>query len=203
VEIAAERPSYSLTVAVSATAEVLTATEVALHLHTGTATEEDELVRRLLTAARRYCEAVDGRTYLATTYVLRTDAFPSGDPTISLPRPPLRTVSSVRYIDPTGATATLAAAGYTVDTASTPGRLVPALGTTWPSTYAVPNAVMITYVAGSATDPVDVVADRKAAMLLLVGHWFANRESVVVGTISGPVQQTVDALLGVDRASYL
>lgn len=33
------------------------------------------------------------------------------------------------------------------------------------------------------------------AMLLLIGHWYVNRESVVTGTISAVLEQTVDALL--------
>ena len=41
----------------------------------------------------------------------------------------------------------------------------------------------------------DVQPVLRAAMLLLIGHWYAHRESVVVGTISGPVQDGVEALL--------
>ena len=37
--------------------------------------------------------------------------------------------------------------------------------------------------------------DVKQAILLLVGHWYANRESVVVGTISAEVPMGVPALL--------
>ena len=37
--------------------------------------------------------------------------------------------------------------------------------------------------------------DVKQAILLLVGNWYANRESVVVGTISAEVPMGVPALL--------
>ncbi|MFP5432845.1 MAG: head-tail connector protein [Alphaproteobacteria bacterium] len=35
----------------------------------------------------------------------------------------------------------------------------------------------------------------KAAILLLVGHWYANREAVVTGTIATQLPMAVDALL--------
>lgn len=36
--------------------------------------------------------------------------------------------------------------------------------------------------------------DIATAMLLLIAHWYANRESVVVGSISGPLPMAVSAL---------
>ncbi|HFS7074847.1 head-tail connector protein, partial [Enterobacter hormaechei] len=37
--------------------------------------------------------------------------------------------------------------------------------------------------------------DVKAAMLLLIGHWYANRESVVIGETVSQVPLAVEALL--------
>lgn len=37
--------------------------------------------------------------------------------------------------------------------------------------------------------------DVEQAMLLLVGHWYANREAVVIGTIATDVPLAVDSLL--------
>ncbi len=37
--------------------------------------------------------------------------------------------------------------------------------------------------------------DITTAMLLLIGHWYANRESVVVGTITSELPMAVEALI--------
>lgn len=57
-----------------------------------------------------------------------------------------------------------------------------------------------TYQAGYTVNPLDAdvwpaPADIQQAVKFLVGHWFENRESVVVGTITSDVKQTVELLL--------
>lgn len=37
--------------------------------------------------------------------------------------------------------------------------------------------------------------DLSTAMLLLIGHWYANRESVVIGSISSELPLAVDSLI--------
>ena len=44
-------------------------------------------------------------------------------------------------------------------------------------------------------DPILLNNDVKAAMLLLIGHWYANRESVAVGQTVAEVPLAVEALL--------
>jgi hypothetical protein len=36
-------------------------------------------------------------------------------------------------------------------------------------------------------------------MLLLIAHWYGNRESVLVGATSKPMEMAVDNLLGFER----
>ncbi|EKO4983783.1 phage gp6-like head-tail connector protein [Escherichia coli] len=51
--------------------------------------------------------------------------------------------------------------------------------------------------AGYSEDPDSILltADIKAAMLLLIGHWYANREAVNIGNITTAVPFAIEALL--------
>lgn len=203
MEVTRDFARYAFT-AGTPTQEPLTASEAKLHCRmNATSTSEDEFIRRAITAARLHAEKVDGRTYIATTHTLRLDEFPGGDGEIMLPRPPLRAVTLITYIDDTGATATLSATGYATDVYSTPGRVMPSYGNSWPSTRCEPNAVTITYSAGYGTSASDVPADRRNLMLYLIGDWYNNRESVAVGTVTHDIANTFNALLNADRGSYL
>src|SRR3990167_7420015 len=67
---------------------------------------------------------------------------------IELPLPPLRSVTSITYVDQDGTTQTLSSTLYTVDSSSEPARITPAYGEVWPSTRDQVNAVTVRFVAG-------------------------------------------------------
>jgi hypothetical protein len=54
--------------------------------------------------------------------------------------------------------------------------------------------VQITYLAGYG-GAANVPAPAKHAIKMLVGHWYANRESVLIGSISKELEFAVTALL--------
>lgn len=101
---------------------------------------------------------------------------------IKIPLGPLVSITSIAYIDANGVSATISASDYVVDNISLPGRICLKTGKDWPTPaagLAVANGVLITFVAGYApttgglsTAP----ADLKAAVKLLVAHWYENRE---------------------------
>ena len=80
-------------------------------------------------------------------------------------------------------TNTLDADDYLLDRYTHPARVVLAPGATWPAALAATNSVRIRYLAGYLAEPDSTglpVLPRmaRAAMLLLLGHWFMNREGV-------------------------
>ena len=150
--------------------EPVTLAEAKLHLRGVDDTAEDSLITALISAARETCEdRIDG-TIPVTGWRLTLDAFPDA---IKLPRGPVASVESVKYLDADGMQQALSALDYLVDTVSTPGYIVPAYGKAWPETREQINAVEVEYTAGSATTP----AALKAWMLLAIGEMFANREA--------------------------
>ena len=54
--------------------------------------------------------------------------------------------------------------------------------------------------APASSSEMALTPDIEQAALLLIGHWFANREAVVIGTISTAVPVAVESLLWTRRA---
>jgi uncharacterized phiE125 gp8 family phage protein len=95
-----------------------------------------------------------------------------------IPKPPLQSVSSIKYKDDDGTETTWSASGYIVDTDSEPGRVVLAYGESWPSVTLYPAApIQVTYVAGYGDDPHDLPQHLRQAMLMLLAHWHEHREA--------------------------
>lgn len=113
---------------------------------------------------------------------------------IYLPSPPLQEVLSIKYIDSTGTETTLSPSSYLIDTEGEIGRVILGTNENWPVFEPFPNwPVRIRFKAGFVTLPKSL----KQAMLLLIGHWYENREAT--GTASGPVAFSDHALLSMYR----
>lgn len=171
--------------------------EAKLHLRVD-ADDDDGLITAQIMAARLYCENTHGRAYIERTLRLELDAFPAGGAMIHLPRPPALELVSITYTDTDGVTQTLANTAYEADLNRQPARLRPVTGGYWPSTADVLAAVAITYRAGYGDDPTDVPEDIRAAVKLVLGDLYENRESIVLG-LNANTTQTVEALLWPSR----
>lgn len=148
--------------------------------------DDDALIAGLIVAAREEFENQADKTLFTTTYRLVLDTFPHSY-IISLPRPPLVSVASLVYTLDDDTDVTLPTSDYFVDTNAWPGRVVLRDGYNWPSvTLRESSAVVITYTAGYASTA-NIPQRYKQAILLLVGHWYENREMVMT---SGAVPQT-------------
>jgi len=160
--------------------------------------DEDDLITGYIAAARRWCERVDRRAFCTQTWQLWLDAWPNGN-AITLRMPPLQSVSSIVYYDDADQATTLAASNYYVDTVSEPGRVVLRSTASWPSaTLREANGVCVTFVAGWAA-AADVPRTIKQAILLIVGHWYENREAASLGAVSREIELGARALLDTER----
>jgi uncharacterized phiE125 gp8 family phage protein len=156
--------------------------------------EEDALHGTFLGAAIEHAETVCRRGLLPGTYDVVLDGFPSG--VIELPHPPgaALEVERVTYVGAGGELQELDAAAYELIEEFDPAALLPAAGCAWPAHRVRPGAVRVRFRAEySAERPLP--RSVATALLLLVGHWSANREAVVTGTIVSTVPMGVDMLL--------
>lgn len=177
--------------------EPVTLTEAKAHLRVD-GTDEDTFITSLIVAAREYCEKYSNRACITQTWYLWLDSFPCSD-SISLPLPPLQSVASIKYYDTDNAESTISNGDYFVDPVSEPGRISLAYGKRWPGIVLRPvNGVCIEFVCGYGL-AVAVPQGIKQAILLLVGHWYGNREAAGAGSVSKEIEFAVSSLLGVDR----
>jgi hypothetical protein len=164
---------------------------------------DDALISSLIVAARETVEGQLNRIIFEQTWVLTLDQFPypvsvrtiapgTRDAffgaglyfdwtAINLPLPRLTSITSITYLDEAGQPQTLDPSTYVVDSVSEPARIVPAKGGSWPypSCY-TPGSVKITFLTGTYGDGVTKNLCPRSicqAVLLLIGHWYANREA--------------------------
>lgn len=164
---------------------------------------EDAYINTLITVARRTVEFIRNEALVTQTWNLLLDAWPEGD-TLRIPKPPLQSVSSITYKDTDGDAATFATANYIVDTDKVPGEVVLAHGQSWPGTALYPTSpITVQFVAGYGDTANDVPEEVRQAMLLMIGHWYENREEVAVGRSAVVRAEEIPLgarfLLGVER----
>jgi uncharacterized phiE125 gp8 family phage protein len=161
--------------------------------------DDDTLIESLITAAREYCEGFQGRAYCPQIYEFWLDSWPKVGQ-IKIPRPPLISVESIIYYDVDDMPHDFDVDEYFVDIKNEPGWVVLNYGSVWPTETLRPaNGVCITFMAGYESDDYGTAVPQKVkqAILLLIGHWYENREAM--GPNLQDIPKGVDALLWMDR----
>lgn len=173
------------------TSEPIDTTTAKNHLKVSDAVD-DTLVDNLVKAARQHIEEMTGRSIRQQTWEYEQDEWSDE---IWLPRAaPLQSVTHVKYYDTAGTQQTVATSVYLVDSKSEPARLTLKPDQSWPALQSRDLAVSVRYVTGYGST--DVPQTLLQAILLLVGHWYANREGVVTGTIATALPHAINALVG-------
>lgn len=171
--------------------------------------DDDGLVAGYLLAARVHIENETRRAFMTQTWEATFDCWPTERVNgcwrhrIVLPRPPMISVASITYVDQLGATQTLAADQYLAAQSDTGEWVIrPAYGVNWPGVREQMATITVRFVAGYGGNPSDVPEPLRQAMLLLIGHWYENRETVNVGNITSELPLTVAALVFPFRLFY-
>lgn len=170
--------------------EPITLSEAKTHLRV-TATDEDDYISSLVSAARLVAEGRTGLRLFTQTVVISLDDFPCYNDIIKLAVAPVQSITSVEYYDTDDANQTLGASTYWSDLTSVPARVQ--VKESWPSTISRIGNVRITAVVGW-TDVANIPASVKHAMKLLVGHWYENREESISGTIITNIPEGINSL---------
>lgn len=171
--------------------EPVTLSEAKSHLRVDISTD-DTLIGSYISTAREYVEMIcrPRVALIAQTWRYIADEWPADD-TIELAPYPLQAVSSIKYTNDAGAVTTIGSANYLVDTYSEPGRVRLKSAYSWPSvTLQELNGFAVEFVAGFGDAGSDVPTPLRQAILMLVGHWYENREVMMPTT--GPVNKQIE-----------
>lgn len=160
---------------------------------------EDTLLTALIQAAREYAEGYLNRALVTQAWELVLDDWPNED-YVEIPLPPLQSVTDIKYKDTAGTETTWDDANYIVDVDSFLGRVALAYGRSWPATTLYPaGGIRIKFVAGYGL-AADVPQTTKHALLMLIGHWYKNREvDLAAGSTYQEAPFAVKVLLDLNR----
>lgn len=156
-----------------------------------TDTSFNDLVQVFLDAATAHLDGYSGilgRCIVTQTWKQEFDDFAK---ILRLPMP-AATIASIAFLNDDGTTTTtVTSSNYALhhDALGSYVRFIDDYS--FPSGLWETKAVAVTFTAGYATVPAAI----KTAVLMLVAHWFANRETVNVGNIVSELPFSVAALI--------
>ena len=161
-------------VTIQPASEPLLKAEVKNHLKVDN-TADDDLIDALIVTAR---QAVEDYTLLKLLPQTVTEYFDGFSDPLELSTAPMRTVSSVTYLDVDGASQTLSTDVYKVQEYALLPLISLKADQVWPTTRAEAEVVTVTYTVGF--DDADAVPRiLKSAMLLMIGFWYDKREDSI------------------------
>ncbi|WEG14150.1 head-tail connector protein [Pullulanibacillus sp. KACC 23026] len=151
--------------------------------------DEDTLITSLIAASRELCEAKTWRSLKTQKYEMSLGHFHD---TIRIPKPPLVSIDLISYKTKDGTETIIDPSQYIAGLDSEPGVLKAV--DQWPKFDPYPvQPIKIQFTAGYDKD--SLPKSIQQAQLLLIGHFYANRQAVYLGTTSAPLTMAVDALL--------
>ena len=165
---------------------VVSAADAKRYLHGVAERETDADVEALVAAATEYAQTWLDQQLITATWKLILPGFPAG--LIEL-RPPLQSVTSITYYDWANALQTWSSDEYEVDTDHLPGRVQPAYGYSYPSTYSRIDAVTVEFACGYGDAATDVPDNIVLAVKRAVADYYERRVATGGGT------EAVDRLL--------
>lgn len=191
---------YRPSLVAAPTIKPVTLDEVKAHCRATDFTDDDATLTALIAAATSYLDGwtgILGRALCEQTWRQDFDEFRH---CLRLPLYPVISIASVKYSDPDGAEQTIDASNYSLKSDDRSAYIEFITDYCFPSLNTASAAVFVSYVAGYADEGTETKtstapASIKHAILLLVSHWYQNRDAVVVGDQAAELPMAVTALI--------
>lgn len=177
----------------AAASDVVTLAEAKAHLRV-TASDEDTLIGALVATATGMVSEMSGR--VLGEEVWRWSFKPDG--AMVFPRVPVVSVDEITYLDAAWDEQTATVGDFVVTADPDYPKIMPGFAASWPVTAVRDDAVTVEFTAGLT----EVPAELKHAILLIVGHLYANREASTEGAMTD-LPLGVEAMVALHRRGWV
>mgnify|MGYP003108840459 FL=1 len=155
-------------------------------------TDDDDVINSLVKAATESAQEYTNRFFLSTTLEQYGTTFAD---IRSLFKSPVSEITVVKYYDTDNVQQTLSTSVYQVTPAIEPSTLMLKVDQSYPDVADREDAVLVKYTVGYGTATTDVPYAIIQAVYLTIGHWYQNRQEVVVGRIATEIPMGAKYLL--------
>lgn len=166
--------SYGLFQSTAPTDEPISLDDVKLRIGVPVASDiANETMQGQLNAAVKWVENRTNRQLCTASWTMTLDCWPACGK-IYTPKAPLRSITTIHYLESTAGASTLwASSNYRVITSTEPGEVTLAYGASWPALYPVNKPITIVFSAGYGAK-ISVPQDFIQAITLKCAEWWAT-----------------------------
>jgi uncharacterized phiE125 gp8 family phage protein len=141
-------------------------------------TADDTLIDNLIKAATQSCEIYTNRYFLDTLVTQYADKWVDIE---NLYKSPVSAITHIKYYDSDDSLQTLAGTVYLLDEVSQPARIGLKPNQSYPNIANRINAIEVKYTVGYGTAASSVPEAIRQAVLITIGNFYENRQSVITG----------------------
>lgn len=165
--------------------------------HTG----DDTLLTRLIAVAVAYTDVTGALGHAMISQKWGQWVISTPPQSVKLILGPVIQVNAVKYYDTDGDLQTDTLSNYQVTGTSFASYVEPAEGFDWPVTQERADAIRIEYTIGYGEATTDIPDTLRHALMLLVGHWYDNRENTAMDELSN-IPYGFDMLVDMHRRCW-
>ena len=181
----------SLKVTTAATTPVFTTAQAKTFLKVDVS-DDDTLIDNLVAAATESCQIYTNQYFINTVVTQYSDSWKEF---YTLYKSPVVSITHIKYYDSDDTQQTLASSNYILGHYSKPARIGIAVGGELPNLSDRINAVEVKYTVGYGTASTDVPEGIRTGIILTVGNWYQNRQSVITGKTANELPLSSQYLL--------
>ena len=163
--------------------------------------DDDAMLTRLIDVAIAYTDVRGALGQAMITQKWGQWIKPNPPQNVYLTLGPVQSVTAVKYYDEAGVLQDDVVDNYQVFGTEFETTLSPKAGFSWPTAQQRADAIKIEYEIGYGDAASDVPQTVRHALMLLIGHWYDNREQTGVDELSD-IPFGYDEILNIHRTSW-